>query len=217
MTLHYNPIENPDVITILASLADGKFYTEKEIAYMSAVQFDFAVEYLEKLYENNIITYEIHRKRKYYKLMNRQVTDFLPAEKGRKIRPLQRPSTVQVLKDARTCYSHLAGELGVSLMEALVKRKIIDKENNEIYLTLYGEAFLADFGLNISRIKETQPLAYACLDFSERSHHLAGPLGKEMTHYFFEQQWIEQEPASRIVKLTNKGKKGFRGVFNMEI
>jgi hypothetical protein len=60
-----------------------------------------------------------------------------------------------------------------------------------------------------------RPVCKACLDWSERRHHLAGTLGAAMMHRFAELKWAARDttPGSRVVNFTRVGEKRFAALF----
>jgi hypothetical protein len=60
-----------------------------------------------------------------------------------------------------------------------------------------------------------RPLCRACLDWSERRHHLAGTLGAAILTRFTELKWATRDaaPGSRVVNFTRNGEKRFAALF----
>lgn len=50
-------------------------------------------------------------------------------------------------------------------------------------------------------------MAKACLDFSERIHHLGGKLGVAFLERIKEKGWIRRDENSRVHHLTDEGEK----------
>ena len=48
-------------------------------------------------------------------------------------------------------------------------------------------------------------LARQCLDWTERSHHLAGPLGAAFLRALCDEGWLRRSRTSRAVDVTPKG------------
>ena len=110
------------------------------------------------------------------------------------------------LQAARTCYDHLAGELGVAVFDALVRRRLL---TNDLEPTRKGTRTLAALGVDVEEAARLRrPFARRCLDWSERRDHLAGALGATIAARFFELGWIERMPTSRAVKVTAAGRRG---------
>lgn len=86
------------------------------------------------------------------------------------------------LAEARTCYDHLAGRLGVALYERLVSAGALVPPaapgEREVALGPAAGTELAALGVDLAAIpKGRRRLAATCVDWTERRPHLAGPLG----------------------------------------
>jgi len=57
--------------------------------------------------------------------------------------------------------------------------------------------------------KKKRKFAVMCLDWSERTHHIAGSLGNAILLYLLNNKWIEHCGKSRGVKITELGKEMF--------
>jgi hypothetical protein len=117
------------------------------------------------------------------------------------------------LKYARTCYGHLAGELGVAFTEHLIFKKIIIEQNTQFYLTDKGYDKFYQIGLNKDLLYRAQTNINICLDATERQFHIAGELGVAITHAFLERYWLKKSPNNREICLTEEGKIGFYTCF----
>jgi hypothetical protein len=84
------------------------------------------------------------------------------------------------LRRARTCYHHLAGIAGVSLLDEMLSRGWFNTEQGEktLYrLTSPGERSLLKLGVDVpGAASQRRPFAYGCLDWTERRYHLRGSL-----------------------------------------
>src|SRR5258705_4438187 len=121
------------------------------------------------------------------------------------------------LRRARICYDHLAGDLGVQMLDSMKNQRLVRQRNRDIELTAEGERFLAKT-LQISAESLShprRPVCKACLDWSERRHHLAGTLGAAMMTRFTELKWAARDatPGSRVVNFTRNGEKRFAALF----
>ena len=110
---------------------------------------------------------------------------------------------------ARTCYDHLAGELGVKLTAALERDRVIVPSGERDYvLTKRGDHFLATWKIDTSILKDMRrAFAPRCLDWTERRYHLAGALGAAICDKFLELRWITREKKTRVVHLTVSGRR----------
>ncbi len=117
----------------------------------------------------------------------------------------------QNIRFARTCYDHLAGELGVNLTQKLLEQGILETGEHDYAITALGWQWLTEFGIDLSVVqKQRRVFARPCLDWSERRYHLSGGLGAAIANHLFENhlfelKWIVRIPDSRAVQLTQTG------------
>ncbi|MFP3723525.1 hypothetical protein SFC57_22440 [Niallia circulans] len=64
--------------------------------------------------------------------------------------------------------------------------------------------------------KKRRSFSHACLDWSERTHHLGGALGNGLFERYIEMGWIETKANSREIVITNRGKTGFKDFFGLD-
>lgn len=208
--------------TMLASLMDGRYHTASELAYMANIKPQTASFHLAKLVEGNLLIVEKQGRHRYFQLANEDIAQFLETflaiSPPPEIRSLKQSSQMKLLQEARTCYDHLAGKLGVHLTESMVDSGYLQKEQNEYVVTSEGVAFFTQFGLDLKNLKrKRRSFCHACLDWSERRHHLAGALGHGLLIHFLESEWITRVPTIRAIKVTEKGRKGFKQVFHIDV
>jgi hypothetical protein len=113
------------------------------------------------------------------------------------------------------CYDHLAGDLGVLLYDAFLRNKwMLPGPEKTLTLTKLGRIKVQTFGVAIEEIEQgARPLCRACLDWTERRHHLAGALGAAILEQVFDRQWAAQKRGSRVIEFTSTGEAGLRRVF----
>jgi hypothetical protein len=121
------------------------------------------------------------------------------------------------LRRARICYDHLAGDLGVQMLDSMRTQRLVRQKKQDIELTPEGAKFL-EKNLQISPDMlghPRRPVCKACLDWSERRHHLAGTLGAAMMTRFAELKWAARDTTagSRVVNFTRAGEKRFTALF----
>jgi DNA-binding transcriptional ArsR family regulator len=113
---------------------------------------------------------------------------------------------MEALRRARTCYDHLAGQLGVSLTEALVDRGALNASDGG--LTIGESAAWTDLRIDIDRVRAAagrRPLARVCLDWTERRPHIAGAIGAAILRSLHENQWVRRRPGGRALSVTPAG------------
>jgi hypothetical protein len=78
-------------------------------------------------------------------------------------------------------------------------------------------AFLMDFGVDLApKTKSTRIFCRACLDWSERRHHIAGFIGVEILRRCMALGWLTRERDSRALTLTTAGRAGLRKTFGID-
>jgi hypothetical protein len=100
-------------------------------------------------------------------------------------------------------------------------QKLVRQHKHDIELTAEGQRFLTK-SLQISAdmlAHPRRPVCKACLDWSERRHHLAGTLGAAMMTRFTELKWAARDaaPGSRVVNFTRNGEKRFAALFGESV
>lgn len=110
------------------------------------------------------------------------------------------------IRQARTCYDHMAGKLGVAVTNALIDLGYIKLKSKSIEPTEEGIAWFAALDIDVAETRKLRrKFAYPCLDWSERRPHLAGSLGAKLCQAFFKQGLIERRSGSRALILTKGG------------
>src|SRR5699024_6317350 len=104
----------------------------------------------------------------------------------------------RALREARTCYRHLAGRLGVALSGGMRRLGYVDAQWN---LTGSGREWLTSLGIELPS-STRRPLLRPCLDWTERRDHLAGVAAEQMLVAFQDRHWIDRSTTSRAVHLT---------------
>ncbi|WP_242218417.1 helix-turn-helix transcriptional regulator [Bacillus cereus group sp. BfR-BA-01380] len=215
-------IAEPTRAIILDCLMNGQALPASELAYMAKVSHPTISSHLSKLVEGNLLNVEQHGRHRYYRLANQEVAEALEKlgtiAPTAPVRSLRQSDQLKKVRNARTCYDHLAGELGVKITEGLIDRQFLTLEDGEYAVTEQGEKWFLKFGINIEKANTKRRIfAKPCLDWSERRYHISGWLGSEIANLFFEQGWITKEEKSRAVHLTNNGKKALQDQLGIDI
>jgi DNA-binding transcriptional ArsR family regulator len=212
-------IGDPARAAILLALADGRALPAGELAAFAGLSSSAASAHLRKLLEGGLLSLELAGRHRYYRFAGPGVAAAL---EGLALVAAEQPSRsvvvcspqAQALRSARTCYDHLAGELGVDIAYALRDRGLIApaEQGKRVDVTEAGVAWLdAVFDIDLSKLRPGRHgLACKCLDWTERRHHLAGPLGARLFQRYCELGWLTRTPQSRAVQLTRRGRNGLR-------
>lgn len=204
-------IADPARAAMLMALVDGSAMPAGELASAAGVTAQTASAHLAKLLHGGLLSCEQQGRHRYYRLAGihvaaaiEQLAAISSVDTVRR-RPMNRAT--QDLRFARCCYDHLAGQLGVAVTQALQQRRFISVgADKQFDLSAAGSAWFAAVGVDIGALKPTRHgLARQCLDWTERSHHLAGPLGVELMKALCAAGWLRRTKSSRAVQVTPKG------------
>jgi DNA-binding transcriptional ArsR family regulator len=156
-----------------------------------------------------------------YRLANPSVAQIVESLVSVSGAAARRPGRYDPLAVARTCYGHLAGELGVKLFDALATRGDIvlpHPETGEVRLGSCSFARLARIGVSVRRLQSTgRKQAFACPDWTERRPHIGGALGVELCRAFLATRWIRRMPGSRALTVTTRGVRALKLYFGIEL
>jgi DNA-binding transcriptional ArsR family regulator len=198
--------------SMLLALLDGDAISAGELARRAGVSPSGASAHLRRLREGGLIVDEVAGRNRFFRLAGGELAEALEALA--RVAPPKPPTSLRsaesarALKRARTCYDHLAGELGVALAEALVERGLLVHGEDTFSVTRAGEPWLAELGIDLGEVgRRRRSLARACLDWSERRPHVAGALGAALSARFFELRWLGRLPGTRAVHLTPAGER----------
>jgi DNA-binding transcriptional ArsR family regulator len=205
-------IADPARAAMLIALVDGRALPAGELAYAAGVTAQTASSHLAKLLDGGMVAVESEGRHRYYRLAGAHVAQALeqlaairPAEpvKRKALSPQGRE-----LRFARCCYDHLAGQIGVAVTKALEDRGfLVAADDKKFEVTAAGVGWFGGVGVDVTALKPTRRgLARQCLDWTERTHHLAGPLGVAFLGALCDSGWLRRSQRSRIVHVTPKGR-----------
>ena len=209
---------DPARANMLAALSGGMVLTASELAGEAGVTLQTASSHLAKLESGGLISATPQGRHRYFRLANDDVAQMLEAIMGVAARTghlRTRPGPRDpAMRWARVCYDHLAGEMGVGLLDGLLRTRRISRTGDALELTRDGESFMRKFRIDLDRLTDARrPLCRACLDWSMRRHHLGGALGAALFERFQALKWIARDRESRAVLFTPSGDSGFRRMF----
>ncbi|ADP81204.1 ArsR/SmtB family transcription factor [Pseudofrankia inefficax] len=121
------------------------------------------------------------------------------------------PASLSPLARARSCYGHLAGHLGVALMDTLVAGDALRPPAGIREDVALGPAATAMFGRLDVDLERLQPgrrrFAFACLDWTERRPHLGGVLGGAVLESLIGHGLVSHESGTRALRVTARGQR----------
>lgn len=213
-------VGDPARANILAALMGGQALTASELAYAAGVSAQTTSGHLGKLNDGHLISCIKQGRHRYYRIATPRVAEMLEgimtvvADLPPRRRPLS--ASDEAMREARTCYDHFAGRLGVGMTDALRSRGhlVLADEGGEI--TDGGVTFLQGFGVDLDAARRRQRIfCRPCLDWTERRPHLGGCIGAALAQRCFDLGWLERTRDSRALKVTAAGRRGLTETFGL--
>ena len=206
---------------MLNALMGGQSLTATELAYCANVSRSTASNHLGKLVAARLLTVTRNRRFSYYRIASPLVATMLESIKvvaAIEVSPRRQPRSANedALRFARSCYDHLAGQVGVAVTDALVAMGhiVLTDEGGEV--TSSGERFLSAFGVDL-KPRTRRIFCQPCLDWSERRYHIKGLVGARILDRLLALGWLKSVPGSRALQLTPSGRAGLAETFQIEI
>jgi DNA-binding transcriptional ArsR family regulator len=201
-------VADPARSRMLSHLLSGECASAGELAQAASITPATASGHLAKLIDARFIVCEPRGRHRYYRLADAEVAHALEAlalvaERDVHDRAWAHPERAR-LRQARCCYGHLAGRLGVLLFDALSAARCLAEAPGGYVLSDAGSTWLAGLGLQPQPPSTRRRYAYRCLDWSERRDHLAGQLADEIHGHFVARGWLRRD-AGRAVQVTPAG------------
>jgi DNA-binding transcriptional ArsR family regulator len=212
-------VGDPTRASILTELIAGRALTAGELATAARITPQTVSTHLSKLADARLIRVERQGRHRYVTIASPEVAHMLESMlyvTGTDRPKAKAPRVYGALKQARFCYDHLAGELGVALCDALVRARYVQLHDHAGQLTAAGMKFCEAFELELPA-RSRRPLCRTCLDWSERRPHLAGQFGAALAQRLIARGWIERAPQGRVVVITAGGRAGMRERFGFQL
>ena len=218
-------IGDPARSLMLSALMAGEALTATELAIEGGITNQTASGHLKKMLDGGLISVRSQGRHRYYGIATPDVAHMLETistvagDAGpKKVRPGPKDER---MRNARVCYDHLAGEMGVKLYDGLMRHHLLElkTENTDESLlapTAKGaEFFRTNLDIEIDILsKKKRPLCRTCLDWSVRKTHLSGGLGAALLNQFFERKWAVRSEVPRLITFTPKGNQEFNRLFS---
>ena len=206
---------------MLTALLSGEALTASELAHGADVTKQTASAHLAKMLGAGLLAVESQGRHRYFRLADRDVARLLESLMGVAYRVgatrVRSSPREPALRKARVCYDHLAGEMGVLVLDSLERQCFLKRTETGPELTASGREFCASLDIDLDALAgERRAICRLCLDWSVRRHHLAGSLGSALLAKCFERDWAKRVKGTRIVRFTPAGERAFRSRFSME-
>lgn len=191
---------------MLVALMDGRAWTVGELAHRAGIARNTASGHVRRLIRAGLVTEARQGRHCYLTLAGPTVADAIEAMS---LATLTRPATSSLrgrrhddeLAAGRTCYRHLAGRLGVGLVDEWQTAGFV---TDSWELTAPGRDWFTSLGVDTSPCRR-RALLRPCIDWTERRPHAAGALADRLAAAAFEQDWIIRGSHPRSARLTPAG------------
>lgn len=233
---------DPSRARIVAALADGRALAASVLAAEAGVATSTASQHLARLVAGGLLTVQRSGRHRYYRLAGESVAAALEAlsvlAPQPPVRSLRAATRAAALRQARTCYDHLAGRLGVAVSTALLDtgalvrcdgsadtgRRPEDPLSAAVPVHPYAlgagaSRVFGALGVPDEALRERpggRPVLRFCVDWSEQRHHLAGALGAEVLLASLRQDWVRRQPGRRAIEVTTAGRAAYSAVLGLD-
>jgi len=217
---------DPARAAMLSLLMDGRAHTASDLAMTAGVTAQTASGHLGRMVEAGLLDARAQGRNRFYRLASPDVAhaiESLMALAGKRAEPASKTAAWRRdpdLRFCRTCYDHLAGQVGMAVTDALTQHGHLEpKGSRDWTLTSSGELFCQRMGVDIQGAREAgnRHFARQCLDWSERRPHISGALGAAIADTFFKKGWAERLRRGRTVRLTDSGRRALHRDFGAAV
>ncbi|MCS6556032.1 ArsR/SmtB family transcription factor [Curtobacterium flaccumfaciens] len=198
---------------MVAALLGDRAMPSGDLAREAGVSASTASEHLRTLLDARLVHVEQRGRNRLYRLASSEVSRAVEALQGMaplaEIQSLRAHRISRELRAGRTCYDHLAGDLGLRMTDLLVGAGVvgaprIGEPAEPLEPFPQGPVVAA---LGIVPPSGRRPWVRGCLDWTGRRAHVAGQLGTQVLRTMDAQGWILRPSTGRAVRLTASGER----------
>ncbi|MEJ7689352.1 MAG: winged helix-turn-helix domain-containing protein [Nocardioidaceae bacterium] len=215
-------LADPTRMAICLALIDGRAWTAGELARAVGVAPSTASAHLSSLVSAEVLAEQRQGRHRYLRLAGSHVAQLIEdlASMAGVVIPatgsLRSGRVATHLVFARTCYDHLAGRLGVALMDALVARGLLSLSAGAS-LTSEGQTWLTWLAPGTDLSTTRRPVVRPCLDWTERRPHLGGLAGLALRTVFVDRGWVVERPGERGLTVSSAGEHGLAELLDIDV
>ncbi len=221
-------LADPTRAAALAALLSGTAHTSGELARACGVAASTMSSHLGKLVDSGLVRVEAAGRYRHYRIASREVADLLErideVDLPETATP-RRPSPGRDLSYARSCYDHVAGQLGVEIHDTFVDRGWVELDESDpnhhgVSLTDAGDRFLSQaLGIDVAALatRSRRPMLRIDIDWTERRNHLAGAVAAELMTLMLEEKWLRRRTDKRVLTVSETGKAKLAEHFDIRV
>jgi DNA-binding transcriptional ArsR family regulator len=204
-------LSDPAREAMVGALADGKALPAGELASVAGISPQSASAHLQKLVDAKVLSVWAQGRFRYYRISDDDVAALIEnlvnlATKAN-AQDRRRAIIAEELRRSRSCYCHLAGQLGVLLSEALVRRKFVTVSGRAGQVTAMGLDWCRSEQIDFTPSRV--PHFRLCNDWTERVPHFSGAFPNAILKRLNDTRSVEPAKVPRALKLTRKGRAFF--------
>ena len=213
---------DPARARMLRILMDGTRRPAGELAYAANVSAQSASAHLAMLVGGGLIVPEPQGRHRYFRIASADVAHAIETLASLsvglppRIPPAPLPSRALPPRFlySRTCYDHLAGELAVKILAAMLEVRWLVARGRDFSVSESGVEHFLSLDVDLDAIRHSRRnFACACVDLTQRRPHLGGALGAALLGTFLTRGWILRSRQSRAVTITPKGSTAFAKLY----
>jgi DNA-binding transcriptional ArsR family regulator len=200
-------VGEPARAAMLVELMGGRALTAGELARGARVSAPTASRHLALMVEGGLVVATARGRHRYHRLASREVAAIIEATMQLASltgshRPIVTGPKDEAMRRARTCYDHLAGRLGVAVVDHLVAAGALELDLDSARPMPALARELAALGPGLA---DGDSHCRPCMDWAERRPHLAGPLAVRLCNHLLGQGWLRRPPRGRALEITGTG------------
>lgn len=199
---------------ILLHLSDGSRRPAGELAELAGASPQSASAHLAQLLDSGLLSVERIGRHRFFRIASGEAAEIIE-QLGNWIDEPRRPAqALPHLRQARLCYDHLAGALGVQLFERMSAKGMFDVGLQAVQLSERGRTWCHDNGLvSEPPPNSRRPMLRLCLDWTERRHHIGGHFGAALADWMLQRQYVCHGSQKRLLVVTAEGQRFLRDGF----
>lgn len=233
-------IGHPARAAIMLALLDGRALPMSVLASEAGIAASTTSAHLTRMASAGLLKVIPQGRHRYYTIASPAVAEALEAlarlAPPAPVTSLRADRRARELRLARTCYDHMAGMLGVGLMQSLIRSQALTGGDGmhtpetagrdrlsapgrdiEYQLTEQGRALLDELAVTVR--PTNRPYIRYCVDWTEQRHHLAGALGAALLTRFESLGWVERghRGIRRALHVTDQGRQALASHFGLDV
>ena len=219
-------IGDPGRAAMLTALMHGRALTATELARAAGITAQTASGHLARLTAAGLLAMERQGRHRYHRIEAPEVALMLKTMMSVAATPsAHRPRKVvtgpreAALRQARTCFDHLAGVLAVAIADRMIARGHVELTADGGRLTDAGATFLADLDIDPQPGGKRPGAGFCrpCLNWSERRPHIAGQVGAALCRACLDRDWVRRVEGSRALTISSAGRSVLDQAFGVRL